>query len=103
MTGFFQTLGLAGAAISAIAYLPQIAHLAREHCSAGISRRAWSLWLLSSVLILSHALDRFDLVFLMLQTINVVAISLILSLTSKYKGMSCLLHRGPGTVSAAAT
>ena len=103
MTGVTQTLGLTGAAISAIAYLPQIVHLAREHCSAGISRRAWSLWLVSSVLILSHALDVFDVVFLTLQTINLVAIVLILSLASKYQGTACALHRGPATVPAATT
>ena len=47
----FELLGVAGIAISMLAYVPQVVHLGREHCSAGISRRAWAMWLGSSVLI----------------------------------------------------
>ena len=52
-----QVLGFVGAMIVAIGYLPQIWHLAREHCSAGISVSAWWIWLVSSVLIATHAVD----------------------------------------------
>ena len=38
----FEILGAAGIAISMLAYLPQVVHLAKEHCSAGVSSRAWS-------------------------------------------------------------
>ena len=37
----FELLGVAGIAISMLAYVPQVVHLGREHCSAGISRRRW--------------------------------------------------------------
>ena len=30
----FEILGIAGIAISVAAYMPQVVHLAREHCSA---------------------------------------------------------------------
>ena len=40
-----------GISIGAVAYLPQVVHLAREHCSAGISSRAWAMWLASAVLV----------------------------------------------------
>jgi L-serine deaminase len=30
----FELLGVAGIAISMLAYLPQVVHLAKEHCSA---------------------------------------------------------------------
>jgi hypothetical protein len=33
----FEILGIAGIAISVAAYLPQIVHLGRAHCSAGVS------------------------------------------------------------------
>jgi hypothetical protein len=39
----FESLGVIGIALSMVAYVPQISHLAREHCSAGVSRRAWAL------------------------------------------------------------
>jgi uncharacterized protein with PQ loop repeat len=36
-------IGLTGALIAGYAYLPQIRHLTKEHCSAGISRNAFAL------------------------------------------------------------
>ena len=33
------------------AHVPQVIHLGREHCSAGISRRAWAMWLVGSMLV----------------------------------------------------
>jgi hypothetical protein len=38
-----EMLGVAGIAISVLAYVPQVVHLGREHCSAGVSRRAWAM------------------------------------------------------------
>jgi lipid-A-disaccharide synthase-like uncharacterized protein len=88
-----QVLGFAGTVTVAVGYLPQILHLAREHCSAGVSVRAWQIWLLSSVLIFSHALEVFDPVFLTLQTVNSVAIISIISLATRYQGQTCATHR----------
>jgi hypothetical protein len=31
----FETLGVAGIVISVLAYVPQVVHLGRQHCSAG--------------------------------------------------------------------
>jgi hypothetical protein len=36
-----EVLGFSGAALSGYAYLPQISHLVRERCSAGLSERAF--------------------------------------------------------------
>jgi uncharacterized protein with PQ loop repeat len=63
----FEMLGAAGIAISALAYLPQVIHLAKEHCSAGISGRAWAMWLTSSMLVGALAVHRKDIVFIILQ------------------------------------
>jgi uncharacterized protein with PQ loop repeat len=63
----FEMLGAAGIAISALAYLPQVIHLAKEHCSAGISGRAWAMWLTSSMLVGALAVHRKDIVFIVLQ------------------------------------
>jgi uncharacterized protein with PQ loop repeat len=92
MSRIFEMLGLVGAVIVAVGYVPQLHHLAREHCSAGVSIRAWQLWLLASLLISSHALEVFDLVFIMLQAVNIVAISMIIFLARRYEGMTCVLH-----------
>lgn len=88
-----EFLGFVGAVMVAVGYVPQIRHLAREHCSAGVSIAAWQVWLLSSVLIFSHALEVFDLVFITLQTVHIVAIILIISLAKRYNGMTCEVHR----------
>jgi lipid-A-disaccharide synthase-like uncharacterized protein len=93
MTQVSQILGFLGTVTVAIGYLPQIRHLAREHCSAGVSIVAWQIWLLSSFLIFSHAFEMFDLVFITLQTVHIVAIILIISLARRYRGMTCAFHR----------
>lgn len=93
MRQLFQILGFLGTVTVAIGYLPQVRHLARERCSAGVSIVAWQIWLLSSLLILSHAFERFDLVFITLQIVHLVAIILIISLAKRYRGMTCAFHR----------
>jgi uncharacterized protein with PQ loop repeat len=93
MRQFSQLLGFLGTVTVAVGYLPQIGHLARERCSAGVSVVAWEIWLLSSFLIFSHAFEMFDLVFMTLQTVHIVAIFLIISLARRYRGMTCAFHR----------
>lgn len=88
-----QIAGFAGTLIVAVAYLPQVIHLIREHCSAGVSLNAWLLWLLGSILILSHAFNVMDIVFVVLQVINIVAILLIILLCKRYSNMVCAAHR----------
>ena len=63
----FEVIGVVGIAISVLAYLPQVVHLSREHCSAGVSSRAWAMWLMSSILVGALALHRHDGVFVLLQ------------------------------------
>ena len=75
-----------------LAYLPQVIHLARGHCSAGISRRAWVMWLVSSLLIGSLAVHRRDPVFILLQISSLTSAAVILSLAHRYRGMVCEAH-----------
>jgi len=49
-----------------VAYVPQAIHLGKEHCSAGISRRAWAMLLVGSLLVGALAVHRGDLVFIAL-------------------------------------
>ena len=88
----FELLGVTGIAISVLAYLPQVVHLAREHCSAGVSSRAWTMWLLSSLLIGVLALHRHDLVFVLLQISSLTSAAIILFLAQRYRGMVCEAH-----------
>ncbi len=83
---------MAGIAISVLAYLPQVAHLAREHCSAGVSGRAWAMWLASSLLVGALAVHRRDLVFILLQFSTLTSAAVILVLVHRYRGTVCEAH-----------
>jgi uncharacterized protein with PQ loop repeat len=92
IVSLFEILGAAGIVISALAYLPQVVHLAREHCSAGISGRAWAMWLTSSLLVGALAVHRGDMVFIMLQLSTLASATVIVFLAHKYRGMACEAH-----------
>ena len=91
----FEILGMAGITISVLAYLPQVIHLIREHCSAGVSRRAWAMWIVSSVLIGVLALHRRDPVFVLLQLSSLTSASLIVFFASRYAGHGLPNPRSP--------
>lgn len=88
-----QVFGFIGTIIVAAGYLPQIIHIAKEGCSAGVSVRAWLCWLVASLLIFSHALALMDVVFMALQVVNVAAILCIIVLARRYERMTCASHR----------
>jgi lipid-A-disaccharide synthase-like uncharacterized protein len=87
-----DVLGIIGIAISVLAYLPQVVHLAKEHCSAGLSRGAWTMWLASSLLVGSVAIRRGDSVFILLQLSSMTSAAIILVLAHRYRGMVCATH-----------
>jgi uncharacterized protein with PQ loop repeat len=67
MTLKIKIIGLVGSGLVIWAYVPQIEHLIKEHCSAGISRRAYALWFIAALLLLIHAVMIRDTVFIFLQ------------------------------------
>jgi hypothetical protein len=91
-TAFFELLGVAGISIGVLAYAPQVVHLWREHCSAGVSARAWAMWLTSSLLIGSLAVHRQDPVFIALEASSLASAAMIVLLTHRYRGMTCEAH-----------
>ena len=91
----FGILGVAGIVISVAAYVPQVIHLARERCSAGVSSRAWGMWLASSLLVGSVAVHRRDPIFVLLQTCTLASAIVTLVLARRYRGMACAFHASP--------
>ncbi len=87
-------IGFAGTVIVIVAYMPQIIHLVKAQCSAGISLKAYGLWLISSFLLLAHAFNLNDAVFLALQSYQLGATMTIVVFAWKYQGSTCELHRG---------
>lgn len=94
MTVSIEWLGFIGTALVVLAYLPQVIHLIKERCSAGLSERAYMTWAVAGVLLLSYAVSTRDPVFIGLQTYQVGAAALICYLCRKYKGHLCEEHEG---------
>jgi len=100
-----QIAGFAGAGLAGAAYVPQISHLIRARCSAGISRLAFEVWLLASVLTTARAIAIHVGVFIMLGGIQIVATVLILLYAARYKDTPCpvLPPRQPAAKTATGT
>jgi uncharacterized protein with PQ loop repeat len=91
-------LGFTGAGLAGAAYIPQISHLIRARCSAGISRLAFAAWLLASFLVTARAIAIHAGVFIVLGGIQIIATTLIVFYATRYKGSYCPSHlpRQPG-------
>jgi hypothetical protein len=87
-----EIAGFAGAGLAGAAYVPQISHLIRARCSAGISRLAFEAWLLASVLVTARAIAINDGVFIVLGGIQIVATALIMFYAARYQGTPCPVH-----------
>ncbi len=85
--------GFLGAGLAAAAYVPQIWHLARARCSAGLSRLAFGVWLTSSLLVTSHAVAMGAGVFIALGATQTVATASIMAYTIKYQHSPCMSHQ----------
>ena len=88
-----QIGGFAGAGLAGAAYLPQISHLIRARCSAGISRLAFGVWLVSSVLVTARAVAIGAGVFIVLGVIQIVVTALIVVCAARYQDTPCPVHR----------
>jgi lipid-A-disaccharide synthase-like uncharacterized protein len=69
-----EVIGWAGTTLVIVAYGPQIHHLLVERCAWGISIMTWLIWLVASALLLVYALLRQDTLFIIVQSINILAI-----------------------------
>jgi uncharacterized protein with PQ loop repeat len=87
-----QILGFAGICVAAAAYIPQIRHLIKEHCSAGISIRAYSLWFPGALFFLAYAGMIRDIVFIIAQVLNLAAICAIVIYARRYQN-NFIMHR----------
>jgi len=69
-----EIIGWIGTTLVIIAYYPQIHHLWAEKCAWGISITTWMVWLFASALLLIYAALRGDILFVIVQIINIIAI-----------------------------
>ncbi len=100
-----EIAGFAGAGLAGAAYVPQISHLISARCSAGISRLAFGVWLLASVLVTARAVAIHAGVFIVLGGIQIVATMLIVLYATRYEDTPCPSHlpRPPRAKTAART
>ena len=87
-----EIAGFAGAGLAGAAYVPQISHLVRARCSAGISRPGIDLWLLASLLTTAHAIAIHAGVFIALGGIQIAATAVITFCAARYKDAPCPIH-----------
>jgi len=87
-----ELAGFIGAGLAGAAYVPPIVHLIREHCSAGLSRAAFTVWLAASLLVTTHAVAIGASVFIALGAIQLAATTLILIYTIKDANSYCSSH-----------
>ena len=92
MADLLSVIGDVGTGLVVGAYAPQISHLWTEHCSAGISERAYALWVLASALFLGHSIVIGDTVFMVTQLVNLVALAIILVLARRFRDQICAAH-----------
>lgn len=88
-----EIIGFTGSGLVLWAFEPQIRHLVQEHCSAGISRRAYALWFVAGLFLFTHAIMIRDAVFIFLQIVNTLLTLTILIFAQKYKNGVCPTHR----------
>jgi uncharacterized protein with PQ loop repeat len=87
-----EIAGFVGVGLTGAAYAPQIVHLMRGRCSAGVSRPAYIVWLVASILLAIKAIAIQAWVFIALGGIEVLAITLILFYAARYKDQYCAFH-----------
>ena len=92
MANLLSVIGYIGTGLVIGAYAPQIGHLWTEHCSAGISERAYSIWVLASAIFLGHSIIIGDAVFMVTQLVNIVALAVILVLARRFRNQICAAH-----------
>jgi uncharacterized protein with PQ loop repeat len=92
-----EIAGFVGAGLAGAAYIPQISHLIRARCSAGISRLAFAAWLLASLLTTARAITIHAGVFIVLGGIQIVATTLIVIYATRYMNTPCPIHHPPPT------
>lgn len=90
---WIEIIGFVGTGLVIWAYVPQISHLIQEHCSAGISRRAYTIWCIAALLLLVHAVMIKDTVFILLQMASGLLTLAILVYAWKYRDGICPTHR----------
>ena len=95
-----QLLGLVGTGLVIAGYVPQIHHLIKERCTAGLSLPAFAVWSLGSLLFLIYAALIRDLVFAGVQVVNIVAGGVIVAFCTRYDGQVCAYHLQAYTASA---
>jgi hypothetical protein len=67
--------------------------LIKEHCSAGISDKAYALWFTASILIFIKAVADVSVVFMVLGLVQIGATATVLFFSKKYQGQVCPAHR----------
>jgi hypothetical protein len=92
MSSATEVAGFIGVALAGAAYVPQVWHLVREHCSGGISRIAFGVWLVASFLLTTRAMAIGAGVFIVLGAVQIAATTVVLFCATRFAGSPCVSH-----------
>src|SRR6266542_3365732 len=81
-----------GTGLIIIGYSPQIFHLIKEKCTAGLSREAFIIWSVASSCFFIHSCILKDLIFEIVQSISLFSSLIIVLYCFKYKNLYCGYH-----------
>ncbi|MBI3491259.1 MAG: PQ-loop repeat-containing protein [Acidobacteria bacterium] len=95
-----QIVGFSGTGLVIVGYIPQIHHLIKEQCTAGLSVPAFAVWCSASLLFLIHATMIRDVVFVGVQVVNLAASGIIVAFCKRYAGQVCPSHAPAYSASA---
>lgn len=82
------SLGLTGGIICILGYLPQVTKLFKLKKSSQFSVLGWTVWLFASVLLLVYAISIKNFVYITLETLHTVFVSLIFILIIVFREKS---------------
>jgi uncharacterized protein with PQ loop repeat len=87
-----EIAGFIGVGLAGAAYVPQVWHLVRERCSAGISRFAFGVWLVASLLLTARAIAIRAGVFVVLGAVQIAATTVVIVCATRYASSYCASH-----------
>lgn len=87
-------IGFFACAMIAVAYLPQLYHMYRAKCTAGVNKTAYFMWAVASLALCIYAVYISDVVFILLHGYQLAATTFIFILAVKNGDCKCEEHGG---------
>ena len=89
-----QWIGFLATSMIVVAYIPQLLHMFRAKCTAGVSTPAYLMWSLASAALFAYAINIGDMVFMILHGYQLLTTTTIFIIAWKNGDCKCEEHGG---------